>query len=202
MGQAEVDAAYREPVDFDHPPLLFMLEDRLKGILGAPLMYEPFIRKQGLLKGHEMVLDFGCGGGVSTRTIAEHLDRGGKVTGIDVSSRMLSRARKRLSGHENTELLLGDVRELDLGDRHYDIIVAIHVIHEISSNERASTMSRLADLLSPDGQFWLLEFTREPHGISPEGIRSLMTRAGLEEVSSERTRSQLRGIFKKRETTA
>jgi ubiquinone/menaquinone biosynthesis C-methylase UbiE len=182
-------------VDFDNPPMLFLLEDCLKGPLGAPFMYDPFIDKEGGLRGDEHVLDFGCGGGVSTRTIARRLNGGGEVTGVDVSSRMLSRARKRLVKCENAQVLHGDVRHMDLGDRTFDVIVAIHVLHEISPEDRESTMAALRQLMSPGGRFWVLEFTREPHGINVGGIRKLMAGAGLKETSSESMRSQFRGVF-------
>ena len=51
--------------DFEHPSALFILEDKLKGILGRPLLYNPYFKTLGL-KGNESVLDFGCGGGAGS----------------------------------------------------------------------------------------------------------------------------------------
>ena len=52
--------------DFEHPSTIFVLEDKLKGLLGGPLLYNPYFITFGL-KGNERVLDFGCGGGAGSR---------------------------------------------------------------------------------------------------------------------------------------
>ena len=59
-------------VDFENPSVLFILEDKLKGLLGCPLLYNRYFRTFGL-KGDERVLDFGCGGGAGSRCLAKLL---------------------------------------------------------------------------------------------------------------------------------
>ena len=43
-------------VDFENPSALFILEDMLKGLIGGPLLYNPYFKTFGL-KGNEKVLD-------------------------------------------------------------------------------------------------------------------------------------------------
>ena len=42
--------------NFEHPSALFVLEDKLKGLLGGSLLYNPYFKTFGL-KGNESVLE-------------------------------------------------------------------------------------------------------------------------------------------------
>lgn len=72
-------------VDFENPSALFVLEDILKGLIGGPLLYNPYFRTFAL-GGNESVLDFGCGGGVGSKCLAKLLNEGGHLTCVDISS--------------------------------------------------------------------------------------------------------------------
>ncbi|MBN2552097.1 MAG: class I SAM-dependent methyltransferase, partial [Spirochaetales bacterium] len=122
--------------DFDNPSALFRFEDGLKALIGGPLYYGPFFRSMGGFRGDEEVLDFGCGGGVSTRSIAAGLDRGGHVTGVDVSSYFTGRAKQRLRGCANARVLRGEITELGLPAETFDLVSIIHVIHDIPRARR------------------------------------------------------------------
>jgi SAM-dependent methyltransferase len=189
------DSSALKKTDFDQPSLLFLAEDRIKAILGGLFLYNPFFEKQGGFRGDERVLDFGCGGGVGTRCIAKLLTCGGKVTGVDLSSILLERARRRLRRYPNAELLQGDIRTLELKREDFDVISVVHVLHDIDSEERASYVNRLADLLKSGGRFWILEPTRESHGIRVEEIRALMRSVGFEETLHVMEKNDYRGVF-------
>jgi ubiquinone/menaquinone biosynthesis C-methylase UbiE len=181
--------------DFEQPSLLFLAEDRLKAVLGGRLLYNPLYQKHGGFRGDERVLDFGCGGGVGTRCIARLLTRGGRVTGVDMSSTMLKRARRRLRGFANADVQVGDIRTLELEKGEFDVISVIHVLHDIDPEERASYVDRLAHLLKPDGRIWILEPTRQSHGMQVEEIRALMRNVGLQESLHAVGRKDYRGVF-------
>jgi ubiquinone/menaquinone biosynthesis C-methylase UbiE len=189
------ESGTRRKTDFEQPSLLFLAEDRLKAILGGPLLYNPFFEKQGGFRGDERVLDFGCGGGVGTRCIAKQLTCGGKVTGVDLSSTLLKRARRRSRKYPNAELLKGDIRTLELKKEGFDVISIVHVLHDIDADERASYVGRLANLLKSGGRIWILEPTRESHGMRVEEIRTLMLNVGLEETSHAVRKNDYRGVF-------
>ena len=65
------------------PPLEVALDRWLKGTLGIPFFYEPFVRHLKL-HGDESVLDFGCGSGIGSACIARRLNRGGSLTCVDI----------------------------------------------------------------------------------------------------------------------
>ena len=66
----------------------------------------------------EHVLDIGCGCGDTTLQVAELVGPSGKVTGVDISSPMLARARERAtqSGSANTQFLEADAQVATVGD--------------------------------------------------------------------------------------
>jgi len=107
--------------DFEHPSLLFVLEDGLKNLVGVPLFYNPYMKSYGL-KGNERVLDFGCGGGVGSRCLAGYLKRGGRLTCLDISHYWVEKAKKRLARYANVECRAGDIRELDIADASFDVV--------------------------------------------------------------------------------
>jgi ubiquinone/menaquinone biosynthesis C-methylase UbiE len=184
-------------LDFENPSALFRFEDRLKGQIGGPLYYDPYFRSRGGFRGNEQVLDFGCGGGVSTRCIAASLNQGGGVTGVDISSYFTEKARKRLQGFANARVLRGEIGELDLPRRSFDLISIIHVLHDMVRDKRSSAVGTLEALLKPKGRLWIYEPTRPSHGMPAEEIRRLMREAGLREVSGEEQKNSYKGIFEK-----
>ena len=95
------------------------------------------------------VLDVGCGPGEIARLLTE---RGARVTGIDVSPRMLARARPHLA-----EGLERDIDSLDLG-RTFDAVLCSGVL-EFAADANVALL-RMADHVRPGGRLVLLFPTR------------------------------------------
>ena len=182
--------------DFEHPSSLFILEDKLKGLLGGPLLYNPYF-KTFELKGNESVLDFGCGGGAGSRCLANLLGKGGHLTCIDVSRYWIARARKRLAKYSNVECQSGDIRELDIPDSSFDVISTIHVIHDITPAERQDIVKALSQKLKAGGLFFIREPVKKSHGMPVEEIRALLSDAGLNEIEHKETKSEYMGKYQK-----
>jgi ubiquinone/menaquinone biosynthesis C-methylase UbiE len=181
--------------NFNNPSAMFRLEDRLKGLIGGPLYYAPYLRGNGGLRGDEDVLDFGCGGGVGTRTIASMLTRGGSVTGVDISSYFSEMARKRTARYPVVRILRGEITGLNLSRQGFDLIVIIHVLHDIPKDKRSATVRELSAVLRPKGRLWIWEPTRMSHGMPTVEIRGLMEEAGLTEVCADTPGQVFKGIF-------
>ena len=185
-----------EQYDIDHPSILFILEDKLKALLGGLLLYNPYF-KTFALKGNESVLDFGCGGGAGSRCLASLLDKGGHLTCIDISGYWIARARKRLAKYSNVECKSGDIRKLNMPDSSFDVISTFYVIHDISPGERRDTAKVLSDKLKACGVFFIKEPVKKPHGMLPEEIRTLLSEAGFSEIEHKETKSQYMGKYQK-----
>lgn len=72
------------------------------------------------LKRCKRILDVGCGSGAITLDIAKNTN--GKVFGIDISKKMIYKAKKVLEGY-NIELRVGDVHDLPFKDESFDLVV-------------------------------------------------------------------------------
>lgn len=135
------------------------------------------------LAGDERVLEFGAGSGAISRHLAPRLDRGGWLVCLDTSEAWLEVAKTRLRRFDNVEFLAGDLLDLDLSARSFDTIVIHFVLHEVEPDRRADTLGELARILRDDGRLFIIEPTREEHGIPARRIRRLMAEAGLQELS-------------------
>jgi ubiquinone/menaquinone biosynthesis C-methylase UbiE len=95
-----------------------------------------------------MVLDAGCGAGVTLQRIAE---RGHRVVGMDISRAMLD----EVSGLREVELrpmvhvVQGDVECLPFAESSFSAAVCLGVVTYLTSAERA--VSELARVLEPEG---------------------------------------------------
>ena len=182
--------------DFEHPSILFILEDKLKSLLGGLLLYNPYF-KTFALKGNESILDFGCGGGTGSRCLANLLDKGGHLTCIDVSRYWIARARKRLDKYSNVECKSGDIRKLDIPDSSFDVISTSYVIHDITPAERQDIVKVLSQKLKAGGLFFIKEPVKKSHGMPPEEIRALLSDVGLNEIEHKETKSEYMGKYQK-----
>ena len=183
-------------VDFEHPSSLCVLEDALKGLVGGPLLYGPYIKTFGL-RGDERVLDFGCGGGAGSRCLASLLNKDGHLTCVDMSAFWIEKARKRLRKYPNVECRAGDVRALDIADSSFDVVSVFHVIHDIAPPERQGTVDVLSRKLKADGRLFIREPIKTSHGMPVDEIRALMSSAGLKEAEHRQPKSEYSGRFEK-----
>lgn len=103
------------------------------------------------------VLDVGCGAGNYTLKLLQKLP-GLDVTLIDLSEPMLERAAERITaaGARSVERLRGDVRELELGEARFDVILAAAVLHHLRTDEEwRSVFTALHRSLKPGGSLWI-----------------------------------------------
>ena len=181
--------------DFEHPSILFILEDKLKGLLGGPLLYNPYYRTFRL-KGNENVLDFGCGGGAGSRCLVKLLTTDGHLTCVDTSNYWINKARKRLGRYPNVECKASDIRKLDIPHHSFDVISIFHVIHDIAPQDRQDIVNALSRLLKATGTIFIRERIKESHGMPIAEIRALFSNVGLSEVRHTENKSEYSGVFK------
>jgi tRNA (cmo5U34)-methyltransferase len=105
------------------------------------------------------VLDVGCGAGNYTLKLLEHVPNL-DVTLIDLSQPMLDRARERVgqatAGRITT--IQGDIREVNLSDGDFDIILAAAVLHHLrADSEWREVFAAFHRALRPRGSVWIFD---------------------------------------------
>ncbi len=88
--------------------------------LSAPL--STISLERAMPKEGEVVLDVGCGGGVTSRHMAERVGSQGRVVGVDISSTILAVAQERAGHIPNLRFEVGDAQTMDLGEDVFDLI--------------------------------------------------------------------------------
>jgi ubiquinone/menaquinone biosynthesis C-methylase UbiE len=104
------------------------------------------------------VLELGCGTGRITMALAEV---GKRVTGLDVSERMLERAVKKRAAlfpeeRERIHLVQGDMTQFDLGEKFRLIIIPFRPFqHLIETQQQIDCLERVRKHLAPSGRLIL-----------------------------------------------
>jgi len=155
-------------------------------LFGRPV-YRPFVDSLDL-KGDEAVLDFGSGWAENSLLIAEKLNKGGRITCLDVSEEWLKVAKHRLRRFSGTNFVLGDISEANLRDASFDLVIVHLVLHHVDASIRERTVKELVRVLRTGGRLVIREFMISDHGIALDEVRKLMSGAGLTEQSWSRHR--------------
>jgi 2-polyprenyl-3-methyl-5-hydroxy-6-metoxy-1,4-benzoquinol methylase len=84
------------------------------------------------------VLDVGCGTGASALPAAQAVGPNGFVVGVDLSARLLDRARTKAAMRHltNVEFHLADMAALGFPDGHFDAVVSVFSIFFVPDNVR------------------------------------------------------------------
>ncbi|MGA8302858.1 MAG: class I SAM-dependent methyltransferase [Thermoplasmata archaeon] len=97
------------------------------------------------------VLELGVGTGTLTAQILEGFPHA-RVTGIDLSPRMIIRARTKLRPfRDRVELIAGDLGAFD--ESTYDVVVSALAIHHLRDSEKWRLFRRIFRCLPPGGYF-------------------------------------------------
>jgi tRNA (cmo5U34)-methyltransferase len=105
------------------------------------------------------ILDVGCGAGNYTLKLLERLPNL-DVTLIDLSRPMLDRAAERV-GRTTTgsvTTVQGDIREIELGEQQFDIILASAVLHHLrTDSEWRDVFAAFHRALRAGGSLWIFD---------------------------------------------
>ena len=118
------------------------------------------------------VLDVGCGAGNYTLKLLERL-ADLDVTLIDLSRPMLDRAVQRIGSvtHGTVIPIQGDIREANLPDGGFDVILAAAVLHHLrEESEWQRVFEKLFRCLRPGGSLWIADLVDH----SLPAVQSLM----------------------------
>ncbi|MBB3187513.1 class I SAM-dependent methyltransferase [Microbacter margulisiae] len=119
------------------------------------------------------LLDIGCGAGNYTLKMLSKLPDL-NCTLVDLSAPMLERALERVSGATSGQVntIQGDIREVDLPDNTYDIVLAGAVLHHLrDDNDWERTFARIYQMVAPGGCFMISDLIAQDTTVVDDYIR-------------------------------
>ena len=147
------------------------------------------------------LLDVGCGAGNYSLMVLQQLPNL-NVSLLDLSAPMLERATQRVQEKTGGEVraIQGDVREVDLGEAQFDVIVASAVLHHLrEENEWRDAFAKFFRALKAGGSIWIFDLVES----SIPAIQTLMwQRYGeyLTELKNEAYRDEVFAYIEKEDT--
>ncbi len=154
--------------DLDYPPELANVPDAAAESFAG--VANPF--SLGRLEPGERVVDLGCGAGTDSLIAAQMVAPGGRVTGIDMTPEMLTKARNAAEelGVENVEFVGGEIEHLPFADGRVDVVISNGVIDLVPDKD--AVFAEIFRVLRPGGRMQLADVTIQ-NPVSEEGRRNI-----------------------------
>ena len=105
------------------------------------------------LQAGQHVLDLGSGAGNDCFVARAIVGESGKVTGLDFSEEMLTKARSNAQklGFANVEFMAGDIEEMPLENNQFDVVISNCVLNLVPDKDKA--FAEIMRVLKPGGHF-------------------------------------------------
>ena len=126
----------------------------------------------GRLSPGERVLDLGSGAGTDSLIAAQMVGEQGRVTGIDMTPEMLSKARAAAAemGAVNVDFVESEAERLPFPDDSFDVVISNGVIDLIPDKD--AVFAELSRVLVPGGRIQIADVTIQ-NPVSAEGRRNI-----------------------------
>jgi SAM-dependent methyltransferase len=126
----------------------------------------------GRLEQGERVLDLGSGAGTDSLIAAQMVGPQGSVTGIDMTTAMLEKARAAAAelGAHNVTFVEGEVERLPFANESFDVVISNGVIDLVPDKD--AVFSEIHRVLRPGGRIQIADVTIQKP-VSEEGKRNI-----------------------------
>lgn len=118
----------------------------------------PVAQQAAGVRSGEQVLDLACGTGELLSRIATDTP-GSELTGVDLSPKMVERARKKLADEPNARVERADAHDLPFADDTFDVVVCANTFHYFTHPEQV--LGEVRRVLRPEGRLVLLDWCRD-----------------------------------------
>ena len=111
------------------------------------------------------VLDIGCGTGTQAALMADRVQPGGSVTGLDVNPNMVAAARRKTCRAAGSiTIVQGDCTALPFADRRFDVVTITTVLHMLGEAEQLTCLAEATRVLKPGGRLLLIDYAGDTAG--------------------------------------
>lgn len=117
-----------------------------------------FLHNWERIEPQERVLDVACGTGEFERLLLERNPKQ-KITGIDISDRMLNIAREKYQTYSNVEFHQVSVHSLPFASQSFDVVVCANGFHYFDEPEVA--LAEMKRVLQPNGKIIILDWNKD-----------------------------------------
>lgn len=111
------------------------------------------------ISGDSAFLDIGCGTGWAVRQAAIMTGEQGAAYGVDLSARMIEKAKEAANGFKNVKFVQANAEELPFPDNFFDHIICTMSFHHYL--HPATAMEEIARVLKPNGMVCIVDPTAD-----------------------------------------
>lgn len=184
---------------YEKVSLLYRLIDELGNNRLFSFIYKKYMNQLDL-EGNETILDFGSGSGAGSRHLAKKLYKSdGHLTCVDISEYWMKIAKTRMRHFDNIDFFVGQLPELQLDEKSFDIIYIFYALHEVPKKLRSGIVSEFSRVLKNEGRLLIKEPQRENDGMPIKEIEELMMSNGFYRESCNMSKGTYSAVYKKRQ---
>jgi ubiquinone/menaquinone biosynthesis C-methylase UbiE len=111
------------------------------------------------LRAGDYLLDMGCGTGWAVRYAAGIIKENGKAYGIDLSSRMIEKAKENSSNYQNVSFYQANAEKLPFENNFFDFIICTNSFHHYLNPSKA--LDEVYRVLKTGGKIFIADVTTD-----------------------------------------